>query len=135
MSFILNRDAELYISNATATWNATNTDRLLLKNDFAIRPSVTYTSVNRESINPTGSRTPTVFSAAEGPVNVEFTSYLYAGIPTSFVELTSRKAFQGLAGYAAAYTSYADRAEGVFANSNIARLLATTGWFAFPTST
>jgi len=136
MSYILNRNVECYISNSdTAPFNAANTDQILILDGFQVEPSNNTTIVNRKTIDPSENRGLTVFSESDNPVDFQFSTHFYAGKPTSQVEINTRKAFQGLAGYTGSYTEYTTRAEVLFTSSDIARLLNTTIWFTFPNLT
>ena len=138
MSIILNRNAEVYVSNTTTDVSpgpsSADTDKVSLTKQYTLDYSINTARVNRNTINPNESRAQTVFSESAETVDFSIETYLYAGQPSN-VELVHRRLGIGLAGYTGAYTSYADRAELLFTSSNIPRLLENTIWFVFPNMT
>lgn len=139
MSIILNRNAEVYVSNVTTDTSpgpsANDTDKISITKAYSLEHRVNTAKVDRSTLNPTESRAQTVYSESADTVDFSLETYLYAGNIASNIELVHRRLFAGLAGYLSSVTSYVNRSEVLFTNSDIPQLLENTIWFAYPNMT
>lgn len=127
MSFILERNAQLYVSNVTSGWSSANTDRILLKQGFSYEVDKVVASYIREGIQSDISRVPKHFSEKEPLVKFSFSTYIN---PIAGVSCSERYLWQGLSD-TSGFTPGASYLEIDFTNTNTATSKLLTIWVAF----
>lgn len=130
MSFIFERNAELYVSNSLSSWNAGNTDKIPLKAGFSFNSESVLNSYYRNSIKETASRAVEQYSEKEPLITFNFSTYLNP-VQSTNVESTDRYLWQALG----IYTPGAIFSQVTFTNTNVSASNEITLWVKFPNQT
>jgi hypothetical protein len=79
MSFVLERDVSIYVSNALSTWNNTNTVRIRTLSGFRFNQQGSINSIKNTSLNPSGARIPIQVLEDFGWATFQFETYVSIG--------------------------------------------------------
>lgn len=126
MSFIFERNAELYVSNVLSEWNSGNTDKIPLKAGFSFNSEQVLSTYSRNTIKATDSRSVSKYSAKESLIDFNFSTYLNP-VQLANIESTDRYLWTALG----TYTPGATYSQVSFTSSNTALAKEITIWVKF----